>query len=465
MTGLGRTHFVGIGGAGMSGLARILLARGEPVSGSDVKDSRELEALRVLGATVYLGQSPDQIPSSGSVVVSQAVRASNVEVVEAHARGLPVLHRAEALAALMEGSRGVAVAGTHGKTTTTSMLTVALQRCGADPSFSIGGHLSDSGANAHQGSGTVFVAEADESDGSFLYYRPEVAIVTNVDPDHLDHYGTEAAYRAAFDDFAGCVIAGGHLVTCADDPGAMGMAQRLSSLGRDVRTYGEAPDADLRLVAMDLDGRGCRFDAVLDGQLLGHVELAVPGRHNALNAAAALLAGHGMGFAADRLIEGLAGFVGTRRRLELKGTAAGIRVIDSYAHHPTELVADLTAARWIAGEGRLVVAFQPHLFSRTRVFAEAFGQALGHADEVVVMDVYAAREDPEPGVSGAVVAAAVPLADDLVHFEPSWSAVAAELVDRAVAGDVIMTLGAGDVTMIGPEVLALLEDRQARARS
>ena len=255
MTGLGSTHFIGIGGAGMSGLARILLARGEFVSGSDVKDSRELEALRVLGARVFLGQAAEQVPDQVSVVVSQAIRASNVEVVEAHARGLPVLHRAEALAALMEGSRGVAVAGTHGKTTTTSMLTVALQRCGADPSFAIGGHLSDSGANAHQGSGDVFVAEADESDGSFLHYRPEVAIVTNVDPDHLDHYGTEAAYRTAFDEFAACVVPGGHLVTCADDPGAMGMAQRLRGLGRDVRTYGEAPDADLRLLRMSLDGR------------------------------------------------------------------------------------------------------------------------------------------------------------------------------------------------------------------
>jgi UDP-N-acetylmuramate--alanine ligase len=458
---LGPVHFVGIGGAGMSGIARIMLARGVAVSGSDAKDSRELAALRALGADVSVGHDASHLGSARTVVVSAAIRPTNVEVVEAQGRDLRVLHRAEALAALMVGHRSVAVAGTHGKTTTTSMLTVALQHCGVDPSFAIGGHLSDSGANAHHGSGDVFVAEADESDGSFLHYRPDVAVVTNVDPDHLDHYGDAASYRAAFVDFAGCLAPGGHLVTCADDRGALGLAADVRAGGGDVRTYGESPDADLRIVDLVLKGTGARFDAVLRGRRLGPVQLAVPGRHNALDAAAALLAGIGLGLPDERLRDGLGGFVGTRRRLEAKGTAAGVRVIDSYAHHPTELVADLTAARGIVGQGRLVVAFQPHLYSRTRVFADAFGAALGLADEVVVMEVYAAREDPEPGVTGALVAAAVPLPPDQVLFEPSWSAVAPELVARARSGDVVMTLGAGDVTMLGPEVLALLTERQS----
>ncbi len=460
---LGRVHFVGIGGAGMSGIARIMLARGIPVSGSDAKDSRELAALRALGAVVHLGHDPEHVGAAETVVVTAAVRPTNVEVVEAHRRGLRVLHRAEALASLMVGRTGVAVAGTHGKTTTTSMLTVALQRCGADPSFAIGGQLTDSGANAHHGSGEIFVAEADESDGSFLYYRPTVAIVTNVDPDHLDHFGSAAAYHEAFEQFAACIVSGGHLVACADDAGARALARTVRDRGGAVSTYGEAPDADLRVVEVDVRGGNASYDAVLGGRRLGSVRLAVPGRHNILDSAAALLAGIGLGFPHDRLRDGLGGFVGTRRRLEAKGTAAGVRVIDSYAHHPTELIADLTTARGMVGSGRLVVAFQPHLFSRTKAFADAFGAALGLADDVVVMDIYAFREDPEPGVSGALVASAVPLPPERVHFEPSWSAVAGELATRATAGDIVMTLGAGDITMIGPEVLALLEERAAGA--
>ena len=374
---LGRVHFVGVGGAGMSGIARIMLARGLTVSGSDAKDSRDLAALRALGADVHVGHDAMQVVNADSVVVSAAIRPTNVEVLEARRRGLPVLHRAQALAALMVGRRAVAVAGTHGKTTTTSMLTVALQHCGVDPSFAIGGHLSDSGANAHHGSGDIFVAEADESDGSFLHYRPDVAVVTNVDPDHLDHYGDDAAYRDAFVAFADCIVPGGHLVTCADDSGAVELAQRVRARGGAVSTYGEAAGADLRVADLVLEGTGARFGVVLRGRRLGRVQLAVPGKHNVLDAAAALLAGLTLGLPDERLREGLADFAGTRRRLELKGAAGGVRVIDSYAHHPTELVADLTAARQIVGKGRLVVAFQPHLYSRTRVFAEAFGAALG----------------------------------------------------------------------------------------
>jgi UDP-N-acetylmuramate--alanine ligase len=454
---LGRVHFVGIGGAGMSGIARIMLARGLPVSGSDAKETVTLSALRALGATVHVGHATGHVGDVDTVVVSTAIRASNPELVEARARGLRVVHRAGALASVMVGRRAVAVAGTHGKTTTTSLLTVAIQHCGADPSFAIGGNLNESGANAHNGSGDVFVAEADESDGSFLQYSPHAAVVTNVEPDHLDHYGTPEAVAEAFDLFVARIDRDGFLVTCADDPGAVRLAGTARDQGIDVRTYGESADADLRLVDLVTKGLGSSFEPVARGRRLGRVDLRLPGRHNALNAAAALAVGIGLGFPVERLGEGLASFTGTRRRFEHKGTVGGIRVYDSYAHHPTELTADLHAARDVADGGRVVVVFQPHLFSRTRFFADDFGAALGLADEVVVMDVYAAREDPVPGVTGALVAAAVPLPPQQVVYEPSWSSVAGHLAERAKPGDVVITCGAGDVTMIGPEVLARLE--------
>jgi len=453
---LGRVHFVGIGGAGMSGIARIMLARGLPVSGSDAKESVTLAALRALGATVHVGHAAENVGAADTVVVSTAIRASNPELVEAERRGLRVIHRAGALAAVMAGHRTVAVAGTHGKTTTTSLLTVAVQRCGADPSFAIGGNLNESGANAHNGTGDIFIAEADESDGSFVQYSPQVAVVTNVEPDHLDHYGTPDAVAAAFDDFTARILPGGCLVACADDPGALRLAERTRSRGVEVRTYGEHPDADLRLVDLVTRGLGSSFEAVSRGRRVGRVLLRLPGRHNALNAAAALAAGMALDLPVERLREGLASFTGTRRRFEFKGTAGGVRVYDSYAHHPTELAADLAAAREVADGGRVVVVFQPHLFSRTQFFAADFGRALGLADEVVVMDVYAAREDPVPGVTGALVAAGVSLPPPHVVYEPSWSAVAGHLADRAKPGDIVLTCGAGDVTMIGPEVLNLL---------
>jgi len=458
---LSAVHFVGIGGAGMSGIARILLARGVRVSGSDARDSHTLAALRVLGATVHVGHRAEQIAGADTVVVSSAVRPDNPEVVEARRRGLPVLPRAAALAAVMAGRRGVAVAGTHGKTTTTSLLTVALQHCGADPSFAIGGDLNDAAANAHHGSGSIFVAEADESDGSFLLLSPYAAVITNIDVDHLDHHGSLAAYRQAFADFAGMVAADGFLVLCADDPGTAELAGALRRSGRDVVTYGAADGADLRLVDWASASTGSSYRAVLAGRPVGEVRLAVPGRHIAANSAAALLAGLRLGLPADGLIAGLAGYSGVRRRFEFKGASAGVRVYDDYAHHPTEIAAQLATAREVAGTGRLVVAFQPHLYSRTLTFAADFGRALALADEVVVLDVYAAREDPVPGVSGALVAAAVPLPAGRVHYEPSWSAVPGLLAGLAGPGDLVLTVGAGDVTMLGPELLAVLAERTA----
>ncbi len=451
---LGRVHFVGIGGAGMSGIARVLLARGQTVSGSDAKDSRTTAALRALGATVHLGHAADHVSGADTVVVSTAIRPDNPELVAARDRGLRVLLRAEALAALMAGRRGVAVAGTHGKTTTTSMLTVAVQHCGVDPSFAIGGDLNEAASNAHHGSGELFIVEADESDGSFLAYRPYAAIVTNVEADHLDHYGDAAAVDRAFDDFVATVDPAGFVVACADDPGARRLASYARERGIDVRTYGTAEDADLRLTDVTISGTTSRYEPVLRGRRLPPVALAVPGRHLALNSGAALLTGIGLGLPEATLVSGLGGFTGVRRRMELKGTVAGVRVYDDYAHHPTELVAQLAAAREVAGEGRLVVAFQPHRYSRTLAFAADFGAALGAADEVVVMEVYAAGEDPVPGAGGSTVAAAVP--HERVVFEPSWTAVPQLLADRAHPGDLVLTLGAGDVTAIGPEVLRLL---------
>ncbi len=456
---LGTVHFVGIGGAGLSGIARIMLARGITVTGSDAKESRTLDALRALGATCHIGHQAENLGEADTVVISTAVRDSNPEVVEATRRGLRLLPRSAALESVMQKRVVVAVAGTHGKTTTTSLLTVALQHCGADPSFAIGGELNETGSNAHDGSGDLFVAEADESDGAFLVYSPHAALVTNVEADHLDNYGTEEAYRAAFDTFIDRVSPEGFMIVCADDPGAEKLGRTAVARGRTVVRVGESEDAEVRAEGVRFAGSTSRFTVVDRGRRLGEVTLQIPGRHYVLDALAALACGLRLGFDFRDLARGLAAFSGTRRRMELKGQVDGVRVYDSYAHHPNEIRGDLQAARSLAGEGRVVVAFQPHMVSRTRIFGHDMGVALGAADDVVVMDIYVAREDAEPGVSGAMVADAVPLEPDHVVFEPSWSATAAHLVARARPGDVVLTLGAGDVTLLGPEVLELLEER------
>lgn len=462
---LGRVHFVGIGGAGLSGIARIMLARGIQVSGSDARESSTLEALRALGATVHVGHAAEQVHDVDTLVVSTAVRADNPEVVEAHRQGLRVLPRSAALDAVMQGRRVLAVAGTHGKTTTTSLLTVALQHCGADPSFAIGGELNESGSNAHDGSGELFVAEADESDGAFLVYSPYGALITNVEADHLDSYGTEAAYHAAFEKFLHRIDPDGFVVCCVDDPGAATLACRARDLGLHVVGVGEAADADLRCTEMVFVGATSRFTAIDRGRRLGEVTLRIPGRHYVLDAMAALAAGLRLGFGFTDLKRGLESYTGTRRRMEFKGEAAGVRVYDSYAHHPAEIRGDLQAARSLAGAGRLIVAFQPHMVSRTKIFGVQMGVELGAADQVVVMDVYVAREDPEPGINGALVAANVPLPGDQVVFEQSWSRTPLLLVERARPGDLVITLGAGDVTLVGPEVLELLRERASAERA
>ena len=455
---LGRVHFVAIGGAGMSGIARIMLRRGIAVSGSDARDSDLLAHLAELGAKVFVGHDAAHVGDADTVVVSTAIRDSNPELVAARERGLRVLHRSEALAALMAGRRAVAVAGTHGKTTTTSMLTVALQHAGADPSYCIGGQLVTTGLGADEGTGEVFVAEADESDGSFLIYTPHIAVVTNVEADHLDNYGGFERVKENFARFVERVEPGGTLVAGADDEVAMELAVLARDRGLPVLTYGEAAGADLRVSGFTPRGLGSRF--AVEG--VGEVTLGVPGRHNALNAAAVIAVARALGLDLATVRDGLAEFRGAMRRLEPKGEAGGVEVFDSYAHHPTELTADLSATRdyvreKAAGdtgrEGRIVAVFQPHLYSRTRFFAAEFGAALGLADVAVVMDVYGAREDPEPGVTGRLVAERIPEGTTW-EYVPEWDEVAAAVVRLAEPGDVVITLGAGDVTKLGPRILA-----------
>ncbi|MGE5287877.1 MAG: UDP-N-acetylmuramate--L-alanine ligase [Micromonosporaceae bacterium] len=457
---LGAVHFVGIGGAGMSGIARIMLSRGVPVSGCDAQHSPVLDELGALGAAVHVGHDAAHLAGSDTLVVSTAIRQGNPELAGARARGMRILHRATALASVMLGRRGIAVAGTHGKTTTSSMLTTALMRCGAAPGYIIGGVLVSSGLGASDGAGELLVAEADESDGSFLQLAPDAAIVTNIEPDHLDNYATLADIAAAFEAFAGRIRPGGLLVTCRDDPGARALAAAASRLDVRLRTYGEAADADYRVTDVTPQGMGVSFEMHAAQRQPFGIKLGVPGRHNALNAAAAVAVAVELGFPSALAAEGLAGFRGARRRMELKGEADGVRVLDSYAHHPTEVAADLRSARDIAsGEGRVIAVFQPHLYSRTRIFAADLGTALGLADEALVLDVYAAREDPEPGVTGRLVADAVP--GGRAQFVADTSAVPGIVAGIAKPGDLVLTMGAGSVTALGPVIVAALRTRPA----
>jgi UDP-N-acetylmuramate--alanine ligase len=475
---LQRVHMVGIGGAGMSGIARILLDRGGLVSGSDAKESRTVVALRARGAAIRIGHdesSLDLLPGGPTAVVTThaAIPKTNPELVEARRRGIPVILRPVVLAKLMAGQTTLMVTGTHGKTTTTSMLIVALQHSGFDPSFAVGGDLGEAGTNAHHGSGECFVAEADESDGSLLEYTPDVVVVTNIEADHLDFFGSAEAYSAVFDDFVERLKPGGALVVCADDPGAAALAERTAAMGIRVLPYG-SDGSGLAGTLLDWSQQGTA--AVAHIQLTGErhprvMRLAVPGRHMALNALGALLAAMQVGAQADTVLDGLAGFEGVRRRFELVGTANGVRVFDDYAHHPTEVRATLSAVRTVTEQGddgagaRSIVVFQPHLYSRTHTFAREFGQALDGADEVFVLDVYAAREQPLAGVSGATVADHVSVP---VTYLPDFSSVAEKVAGAARPGDVVITMGAGDVTMLGREIIAALQlkaNRNAPGRS
>ena len=450
-----KLHFIGIGGAGMSGLARIALTHGAAVSGSDEKDSSVLAALSALGATVFSSHKAEQVQGADLVIYSNAISQANSERVAAEKLNIPIYTRAQALALLMSESTSIAVAGTHGKTTTSSMLTVALQACGADPSFAIGGTISASGSNAHRGTGQYFVAEADESDGSFIEYKPFGAIVTNVEHDHVDYFATPADVTAAFEEFARTISPDGFLVYCADDPGSLALGR--SATGVVAISYGENAESDLHIDQIELGAKGSRARALWKGKSIGHLELNVPGRHNIDNAAAALAVGLHLGLPTAGLLAGLASFAGTGRRFELKGTVHGIRIIDDYGHHPTEIRVTLDAARRYAGDGRLLVIFQPHRYSRTQAFMSDFAAALSRADDVILLEVYAASEKPIAGVSSEVIAQSMTNGKYIPNFVEATDTV----IEMAKPGDVIMTLGAGDVSSLGPIIVDGLTKRFA----
>ena len=445
-----RVHFIGIGGSGMSGLARIAISHGIKVSGSDASDSSVLNALSALGAEVFIGHKAENVSGADLIVFSNAIKPNNPERESGKKFGIQEITRASALALLMSDSVSIAVAGTHGKTTTSSMATVALQSAGVDPSFAIGGILKSSGSNAHRGTGKYFVAEADESDGSFVAYHPHAAIITNVEWDHVDHFKSEAEVFQAFEDFVKTIT--GFLVYCADDEGASKIAAsaKIKTIG-----YGKSGKAALKVDQISLSASGSTARVLWNGAKIGTLELSVPGEHNLLNAAAVLAVGLELGLPAASLLDGLIKFHGAGRRFELKGTVGGIRVIDDYGHHPTEINVTLTAAKRYAGGGRLLVIFQPHRYSRTKAFLKEFAQSLSIADHAWLLEVYAASEQPISGVTSANIVKLMTSGT----FEPNFIAVTEAVAAEAKPGDVIITLGAGDVSSLGPIILDELSKR------
>ncbi len=452
-----RPHFIGIGGAGMSGIAKILAARGAAVSGSDANESPTAEALRNAGVTVHVGHDAAHLaPEAGCVVLSSAIRADNPELTAARERGLPVLHRSDALAALMEGRRSIAVAGTHGKTTTTSMLAVALGGVGLDPSYAIGGDIHGPGSNGHHGGGEIFVAEADESDRSFHKYHPDVAVVLNVELDHHANYASIEEIHDSFETFARNIRPGGTLVL-GDHPGCDVLAARIAD--RDDLTVirvGTGPGSDHRVVSVTPHGMTSEVTYAVDGAE-HRFTVSVPGRHYAHNACAAVTAAAAAGGGEVAVLAAaVTAYTGVGRRLQPKGTANGVLVIDSYAHHPTEITADLEAVRGAAGDGRVLVVFQPHLFSRTQQLADEMGAALTLADAGVVLDIYPAREDPVPGVTSALIIDAALAKGAAVTAEHDKDRVPDLIAGMAEPGDLVLTMGAGDVTDLGPRIVARL---------
>ena len=445
---MGRVHLVGVGGAGMSGIARLLLARGVAVSGSDLKDSPGLALLRGAGAEVTIGHRSENLGSAEAVVVSTAIAPTNPEVLAARERGVPVYARAQVLAALMRERRGIAIAGTHGKTTTTSMAAVIFERAGLDPTYVVGGDLNESGSNARSGGGEHFVAEADESDGSFLLLDPEIAVVTNVEADHLDFYRDEEEVEAAFTAFcrrADLVIA------CGDDPG---VRRVLDAASVPATTFGTAAGNDVRLEDVETSAAGGRCVVVANGDRV-ELTLAIPGRHYLLNATGAMLAARAAGVSLETAAGALRTFTGVRRRFEPRGSARGAAFVDDYAHHPTEISATLGAARSVE-PARLVAVFQPHRYTRTEVLWRELGRSLTDADLIVVTDVYGAGEMPVPGVTGKLLVEALleraPRAR--VVYLPSRADVAPFLAGEVREGDLVLTLGAGDVTMVADETFS-----------
>jgi UDP-N-acetylmuramate--alanine ligase len=458
---LGRTrriHFVGIGGIGMSGIAELLANLGYDVSGSDAKASSITERLTTLGVDVAIGHGADLVGDADVVVTSSAIGEGNPEVAEARTRHIPVIPRAEMLAELMRLKFGIAVAGAHGKTTTTSMIALMLERAGLDPTAVIGGRLSAFGSNARLGRGECMVVEADESDRSFLKLSPSIAVITNIDREHLETYGSFEAIVAAFEDFAERVPFYGAVVACADDPA---VARMTPGLTRRVITYGFSDGATVQGVDPVSNGRSssCTVRINLPGEIgdpgAALLSLPVPGRHNLQNALGAIAVGLELGVPLDRLVRALGEFHGAERRYQVLGTARGVTVVDDYGHHPTEIAAVLRAAR-DGRPARVVVVFQPHRYSRTRDLLDAFGPALGLADVVVLTDIYPAGEAPIAGVTLEALAASVRPAVPELHVEPQLDRLPARLERLARSGDVVITLGAGSISTVGDRILAAL---------
>jgi UDP-N-acetylmuramate--alanine ligase len=444
----------------MSGLAEVLLNMGYEVSGSDLKGTDVTDRLVSLGGRVFVGHAASNVELAQVVVYSSAVKPDNPELVAAREAGMPVIARADMLAELMRMKYGVAVGGSHGKTTTTSMVAAVLQRGGLDPTIVVGGRLRTINTNAKLGHGRFLVAEADESDGSFLRLAPAVTVITNIDREHLDHYKDLDDIRQAFVYFANRVPFYGVSVLCADDENVRAI---LSKVTKRHVLYGTRPEAEIRGTGLALSAQGSTFQVEAAGRRLGRIELAVPGRHNALNAMAAVAVGLELEIAFPHIAESLAAFHGVGRRFELRGEASGVRVFDDYGHHPTEIAATLAAARGLGG--RVLVVFQPHRFSRTDSLRAEFGRCFGDADRVWVMDVYAAGEAPIAGVTGETV---VRSAHDQGAAHVAYAPSAAEALEAAVrearAGDVLLTLGAGDVSRLGDQLLAALGRAPAGVR-
>ena len=448
---LGTVHFIGIGGSGMSGIARILLGMGHRVTGSDLRDTANVSALRELGATIHIGHDAKNLGNPDTVVVTSALWPTNPEYLLAKELGIPVLHRSAALAYLTTKHRLVAVAGAHGKTTSTGMIITGLLRLGVDPSFVNGGVIAELGASSASGRDDLFVIEADESDSSFLHYETAVALITNVDPDHLDHYGSLEAFENEFANFARG--AKEFVAISSDDPGSVRVTKLLGE--KRVLTFGQSADSTVRLFDVDASGARVSFKLSFENETY-ETTLNIPGLHNAVNAAGAFAVLVGLGFEPGDVLEGISTFRGTERRFELHGIRRGVSVYDDFAHHPTEVAAALTAARAVVGEGRLITVFQPHLYSRTKLMHREFAEALALSNQVVVMDIYAAREDPEPGVTGQLVSNSF-IDSSKVQYVPLWEDTAAVAAGLASEGDFIITMGCGDVYRMVPELLNALE--------
>jgi len=447
-----KIHMIGVGGAGMSGIAEVLKSRGHEVSGSDLKESAYTRRLREAGVTVFIGHDTGQVGDAEQVVISTAIPKTNPELLEARRRSIPVLPRAAALASILEGSRSVAVAGTHGKTTTTSMTAHVLRSLGENPTALVGGELNDIGSNVAFGRRDLVVAEADESDRSFLYLRPQAAVVTNVEFDHPDFYDSLDDVIETFGKFLDALPPEGHLVTCADDPVCLRLA---ADAPCPVATYGIS-GGDLRAEVTGPRG----YTLFEDGEERGPVELGVYGRHNVLNSLAAAATARWLGHDALQAARTLADFGGVRRRFQLKGERREVRVVDDYAHHPTELSATLEAARSTVGEGgRVIAVFQPHRYSRTRALYREFGDAFGAADAVVITEVYGAGEMPQPGVNGKLIVDAIceTRGHPEVFYLPQQGAIPRVLSEVAEPGDLVLTLGAGDISGVGDALLERLE--------